>query len=805
MKLTRLALGLWLAAAITACSALPEIHLPTIPPGWTLTPSITSTPPVTPTSTITPTPAPVARVNEGERALFNGDYPTALVYFQTAYHDSSDPILQAAAKWGEIRVLYAQELYPETLTAIQELITGFPNSEHVAQAYFIQGLANYNLERYFDAATSWQTYLTMRPGYLDAFTQELRGDALFQAQSYGEALAAYTAAIQAPRLDDGILVDLKVADTQTKLGDTQTALDIYDGIIARTTDGAIGAQAAYESGVLYQTLGQSEDAYGKFRFATDHFPKYYYAYLSLIKLLDAEVQVDDLTRGLVDYYAGQYDVAIAAFDRYIAANPTNDGTPYYFRALAMRDVGNYQGAVDAFTTFITNYPNHPSWSDAWGDKAYVQWFYLGLYPNAAQTLLDFVAAVPNSSVAVDYLMSAGRIYERDSRLNDAALTWARVANEYPGDAQAPTAIFMAGVVQYRQGSYDLALSSFNRSLSLTTQPADLARAYLWIGKTQQKLGDNTAAANAWQQGVLKDPGGYYSERARDLLTQRAPLAPPPTENTAINLAAERRDADAWVRLTFNLPAETDLTGPGALAQDPRFIRGTEFWQLGLLDEARLEFENLRDAVSTNAVDSYRLANYMLDIGLYRPAIFAARQTLTLAGLDDHSESMMAPPYFSHVRYGLYYADVIAPDAQTEGFDPLLLYSIIRQESLFEGFVHSTAGARGLMQIIPSTGGNIAAELGWPFGYKDDDLYRPDVSVRLGTHYLAKNRDLLQGDLYAALAAYNGGPGNAMQWKQLSGDDPDLFLEIIRFQETRDYIRNIYEIYVIYRRLYGQGG
>ena len=75
-------------------------------------------------------------------------------------------------------------------------------------------------------------------------------------------------------------------------------------------------------------------------------------------------------------------------------------------------------------------------------------------------------------------------------------------------------------------------------------------------------------------------------------------------------------------------------------------------------------------------------------------------------------------------------------------------------------------------------------------------------MAFGTYYLAKNRDLLNGDLYAALAAYNGGLGNSLQWKELSGDDPDLFLETVRFEETRNYIRNIYEIYVIYRRLYG---
>jgi soluble lytic murein transglycosylase len=127
---------------------------------------------------------------------------------------------------------------------------------------------------------------------------------------------------------------------------------------------------------------------------------------------------------------------------------------------------------------------------------------------------------------------------------------------------------------------------------------------------------------------------------------------------------------------------------------------------------------------------------------------------------------------------------------------------MRQESLFEGFVRSTAGARGLMQIMPSTGAFIANSVGWPIDFDPDQLYRPNVSIVLGTHYLATNRADLGGDLYAALAAYNSGPGNAVQWKQLAGDDPDLFLESIRAQETRDYIRNIYEFYVVYRRLYG---
>lgn len=107
-----------------------------------------------------------------------------------------------------------------------------------------------------------------------------------------------------------------------------------------------------------------------------------------------------------------------------------------------------------------------------------------------------------------------------------------------------------------------------------------------------------------------------------------------------------------------------------------------------------------------------------------------------------------------------------------------------------------------MQIVPSTGQYIVDNFGWPPNYTPDDLYRPIVSVNLGANYLMNNRSYFNGDLYAALAAYNGGPGNAEAWRNLSGDDPDLFMEVIRIQETRDYILSIYENYNMYCSLYG---
>ncbi len=799
----RLILSFWLTLTITACSVLENI--PAIPPGWTVTPSITTIPLATFTPTITPTPLPTARVSEGDKALFNGDYDLALVHYQTALSDSPDLLVRASAQWGMAKIYYAQGRYNETLTALQVLITEYSGTPQFPQAYLLQGYVFYKLENYSAAADAWQTYLVLRPGVLDAFVQELRGDALFNAQNYAEALPAYNAAIQAPSLGDDTLLDLKVASTQGELGNYETALALYDGILGRADSDYIKAQALYEAGLTNQAQGQNAEANERFRYAVEHYPLSYYSYLSLVELIDAGETVGELDRGIVDYFAGQYAVAIAAFDRYLETNPPeNDGTAYYYRALSKSSLGLYDEALTDYDTFIANFSLHSRWGDAWGEKAFIQWAQKSDYNGAAQTLLEYVKLAPTASLAADYMMSAARIYERGGDYDKAIETWSRVTLEYPGSGQSSYAAFLNGIVEYRRGNYQAALDTFKRSLALSSSSTDKSRALLWIGKSYKALGEANGANDAWREGQNLDPGGYYSERARDMLADLAPFASTPTSNYQVDLARERADADIWMRLTFNLAQDVDLNGLGPLTSDGRMIRGKEYWDLGMFDEARLEFEDVRSELETanDAVGSYRLTNYLHSLGMYRSAIFAARQVLTMAGLDEHTESMMAPAYFSHIRYGLYYSDLVIPNSQENGFDPLFVFSVIRQESLFEGFVRSNAGAHGLMQIIAPTGAQIASELGKPINYSEDDLYRPYVSVLFGTHYLAKNRTSLNGDLYATLAAYNGGPGNAVEWKNLAGDDPDLFLESVRFEETRNYIRNIYEIFIIYRRLYG---
>lgn len=781
--------------------APPSISTTSTPP-----PEAGATPSTTPLpgSTSVPTSVPLVRIDSGDEALFYGDYEKARNEYLAAFNAATDRSIQAAALWGLGRTELADNRFQPAVETLTTLTLEYPESTYSARAYFLMGRAYTGLGQFQLSADAYGEYMTRIPGVLDGYVQDYRGDALYAAGDYTGAINAYEAALSASRLDDGLNQRIKIAQSRFDFGDYAGAIMVYDQVFNITTNDYIRAQMDYLAGNAHKILGQSDQANTRFLHTVENYPLSYYSYLALIELVDANIAVDDLDRALVDYFAEQYDIALVVFDRYIEANPANEGTPHYYRALTLSEMQMTGPAIDELDHFIKSYPSHPRWEDAWQEKAYLEWVVLGDYTAGAQTLLEFVSTAPTASSAPDFLMSAARVTERDGRLEEAAQIWERVANEYSASELVPDALFLSGIARYRLGDFSGALVLFQRGLIFASQGEDTARAHLWIGKTQEQLGDRTSAEQSWLQAQLADPTGYYSIRARDILLGIPPFESPPSINLEPDLAKERKDAEIWVRLTFNLPQETDLAGPGLLAMDPRFIRGTELWELGMYEEARTEFESLREDVSTNAENSFRLANHLYDIGLYRSAIFAAREVLNLAGLQSQSASLTAPPYFNHVRYGLYYHDLILAEEERYNLDPLFMFSVIRQESLFEGFVRSNAGARGLMQVIPSTGAQIASELGWPLAYEEDYLYRPFVSVRFGSYYLNKNRNLLGGSVYGSLAAYNAGPGNALVWKELAGSDEDLFLEIVRFQETRNYIRFIYEIYDTYRNLYSPG-
>lgn len=782
-------------------------NLPFIGPTSTPEPTATATlPPPTPTVTPTltpiptPTPVPAARITHGDRAHAEGDWQRAIKEYETALNSSSDGDIQSAALLGIARSRISSGEFQAGVDTLNDLIATYPQSRDIPYAHFALAQAYSGLGMYSQAAQEYLIYLALRPGVIDAYVLNLRGDTLQAGGDHAGALIDYRAALQSPSFLNAQSIEIKIAQSHAAVGDYATALGIYQGIYDRTQDDYTKARMDYLMGLAFSAMGQTEQAYAAFQDAVNNYPASYDSYLSLVQLVNAGVAVDDLNRGIVDYFAGEYGVAMAAFDRYFQSGPADPGTARYYNGLALRALGGYAEAVSQWDIIIQNYPDHRLWDKAWEQKAYTQWAYLYDYEQGIQTLLDFVTAYPNHFRAAEFLFDAADVAERNNQLEQASALWERVAGEYPGYEKAQRALFLAGIGRYRLGDYQGALQLFQRALASALSLEERSQASFWVGKAYYALKDLPSAQSTWEITANIDPTGYYSERARDILRNRPPFSPPQDYDISIDIDAERAEAEDWLRSTFSIASDEDLASPGPLLGDARLVRGAELWELGLYEEARKELEDLRLSLQADPVNSYRLANYLLDLGVYRSAILAARQILDLAGMSD-ADTMAAPAYFNHIRFGAYYYDLILEAAQQYQFHPLFLLSVVRQESAFEGFVRSSAGARGLMQIIPATGQEIVSTLGWPENYTENDLYRPSVSIQLGANYLAKWRNHFNGDLYAALAAYNGGPGNSMAWHKLSGGDPDLFLEVIRFDETRNYIRGIYELYSIYRRIY----
>lgn len=128
--------------------------------------------------------------------------------------------------------------------------------------------------------------------------------------------------------------------------------------------------------------------------------------------------------------------------------------------------------------------------------------------------------------------------------------------------------------------------------------------------------------------------------------------------------------------------------------------------------------------------------------------------------------------------------------RASGLDPDLVLAVIRAESAGDPKAVSRAGARGLMQLMPRTAEEVARSAGIRLRGADE-LFQPDLNVRLGTLYLAQLRRGFGDDPYLYVAAYNAGPGNVDRWRlQNPGLSSAELIERVAFQETRHYVKAV---------------
>ena len=164
-------------------------------------------------------------------------------------------------------------------------------------------------------------------------------------------------------------------------------------------------------------------------------------------------------------------------------------------------------------------------------------------------------------------------------------------------------------------------------------------------------------------------------------------------------------------------------------------------------------------------------------------------------------SIMNIPILEKVIYPYPNQAIIEKYAKQYGVDPLFVVSVIREESKFLPQSESHKGAKGLMQLMPSTAQSIAVSLG-DKTYKAEDLLSPEKNIQYGTWYLASLQKVFANNTTLVIAAYNGGRGHVQEWIKSGQIDPNnIRLQDIPFKETQDYVGRVLKSYQKYIKLY----
>jgi len=328
--------------------------------------------------------------------------------------------------------------------------------------------------------------------------------------------------------------------------------------------------------------------------------------------------------------------------------------------------------------------------------------------------------------------------------------------------------FLAGWIALRfLNQPSTALTHFHALARAVARPISKARAYYWVGRAWEASGDTANAATAYHTATAA-PETFYGQLALAKIDSTPHLALPETPAAPATTAYEGDRLSAAIRVLADLG-----------------------------QESLLRIFAVQDATVYNEPGHIKaLCADLVKMGFREIAVRVAKQ----ASYD-----------------GIYFWNYLYPTTSVPGYlgngtapEPALVHGIIRQETEFDPTAISAPGARGLMQVMPSSGRVAAQQAGLAFRPNDltsDTTY----NMQLGMTELGNRISDYNGSLVLAAAAYNAGPGNVSKWLDTYGDprspttDPIDWIESIPFSETRNYVQRVLDNMEVYRvRLSGAG-
>ena len=397
----------------------------------------------------------------------------------------------------------------------------------------------------------------------------------------------------------------------------------------------------------------------------------------------------------------------------------------------------------------------------------------------------------NSSYGRDVIQQGiYRMVRKD--LVRTAQFWRSLTKQHPLAASRMTDIdkFIAVRLGWRRhpNAYDW-LASLNdehldsKTIQLTARNALASENWEGLRTTIEKMPDNLAANSVWT---------YWHARALQEFGD-----PTSAKNKLKSIAGQPSFYGLLAADKLNLAYDLQHTGPdftireiGSLVNEvPAIARIREWLVLQKPYNARRELNQLKKSERGNELMWVKAA-YLFDLWSWNDgAIRAAHLSGHSANLD---YSVTYPlPYIEHVRRES--SRYVVPEHW--------IYGIMRQESNFIRDIRSSAGAVGLMQLLPSTARIVAKKNGLKQPTRAD-LSKASSNIRLGVSYFKSLLDRMDGNPVHALAGYNAGPLRSEKWRhQFQGLDPATWVETIPFTETRNYVKKILVNFIIYDSIY----
>jgi len=349
------------------------------------------------------------------------------------------------------------------------------------------------------------------------------------------------------------------------------------------------------------------------------------------------------------------------------------------------------------------------------------------------------------------------------------------------------ALFLRGRVYFQMARYQDSVADFQQALNLTAF-RNHKELMLWKGLALERLKKTKEAIALFS--TLASGFDFYAHKARE----RVPGLKAPASGTAPKVVlprlpdANKEDA-ILVRKTAGdyLPLLLYLHLYEEAAQLLPKVNQESWKILGINPAGKLE-RYLGITYLASLGGNYATATYYSEMFVKN----LPRETYLFALSEDVLRTLFPLPYM----------DEIERFSKERDLDPLLIVSIMKQESKFKRYARSQTFARGLMQLIPSTAMRLATSVGMN-DFHVEKLYQPEININLGTRYV---RDIIQefgDDIELVAAGYNGGEPNVRRWRACSTKNEILdFISSIDFTETKNYVMIVRTNYELYKKIYG---